>query len=51
MKRSFTGVATWLRNRLIMTYAPLVKYIVYREIREVPAHQEAEDYISHGLEG
>jgi RNA polymerase sigma factor for flagellar operon FliA len=39
-----------LRNRLIMTYAPLVKYIVYRKIREVPAHQEAEDYISHGLE-
>ena len=39
-----------LRNRLIMTFAPLVKYIVYRKIREVPAHQEAEDYISHGLE-
>jgi RNA polymerase sigma factor for flagellar operon FliA len=38
-----------LRDRLIMTYAPLVKYIVYRKIREVPAHQEA-DYISHGLE-
>ena len=33
-----------------MTYAPLVKYIVYRKIREVPAHQEAEDYISRGLE-
>jgi RNA polymerase sigma factor for flagellar operon FliA len=41
---------TRLRDRLIMTYAPLVKYIVYRKIREVPAHQEAEDYISHGLE-
>jgi RNA polymerase sigma factor FliA len=39
-----------LRNRLIMTFAPLVKYIVYRKIREVPAHQEADDYISHGLE-
>src|SRR3954462_2909840 len=36
-----------LRDRLIMTYAPLVKYIVYRKIREVPAHQEADDYISH----
>jgi RNA polymerase sigma factor FliA len=35
---------------LIMTYAPLVKFIVYRKIREVPAHQEADDYISHGLE-
>ena len=41
---------TRLRDRLIMTYAPLVKYIVYRKIREVPSHQEAEDYISHGLE-
>jgi RNA polymerase sigma factor for flagellar operon FliA len=39
-----------LRDRLIMTFAPLVKYIVYRKIREVPAHQEADDYISHGLE-
>ena len=33
-----------------MTYAPLVKYIVYRKIREVPSHQEADDYISRGLE-
>ena len=41
---------TRLRDRLIMTYAPLVKFIVYRKIREVPAHQEADDYISHGLE-
>jgi len=39
-----------LRDRLIMTYAPLVKYVVYRKIREVPAHQDADDYISHGLE-
>jgi RNA polymerase sigma factor for flagellar operon FliA len=39
-----------LRDRLIMTYAPLVKYIVYRKIRELPAHQEADDYISRGLE-
>src|SRR4051812_45584898 len=40
---------TRLRDRLIMTYAPLVKYIVYRKIREVPAHREAEDYIPHAL--
>jgi RNA polymerase sigma factor for flagellar operon FliA len=39
-----------LRDRLIMTYAPLVKYIVYRKIREVPSHQEADDYISRGVE-
>ena len=35
-----------LRDRLIMTYAPLVKHIVYRKIREVPSHQEADDYIA-----
>src|SRR5919202_4130168 len=39
-----------LRDRLIMSYAPLVKFIVYRKIREVPTYQEADDYISHGLE-
>jgi RNA polymerase sigma factor FliA len=39
-----------LRDRLILTYAPLVKYVVYRKIREVPSHQEADDYISRGLE-
>jgi RNA polymerase sigma factor FliA len=39
-----------VRDRLIMTYAPLVKHIVYRKIREVPSHQEADDYISRGLE-
>jgi RNA polymerase sigma factor for flagellar operon FliA len=39
-----------LRTRLNMTFAPLVKYIVYRRIRELPAHQEADDYISRGLE-
>ena len=48
-KYKATGDAR-LRDRLIMTYAPLVKYIVYRKIREVPSHQEADDYISHGLE-
>jgi RNA polymerase sigma factor FliA len=39
-----------VRNRLVMTFAPLVKYIVYRKIREVPSHQDADDYISRGLE-
>ena len=49
-KRYRAGGDVRLRDRLIMTYAPLVKYIVYRKIRELPAHQEADDYISHGLE-
>jgi RNA polymerase sigma factor FliA len=39
-----------LRDRLVMTFAPLVKYIVYRKIRELPASCEVEDFISCGLE-
>jgi RNA polymerase sigma factor FliA len=39
-----------LRDRLIMTYAPLVKYIVYKKIRELPARCEVEDFISCGIE-
>ena len=39
-----------LRDRLMMTYAPLVKYIVYKKIRELPARCEVEDFISCGLE-
>src|SRR4029450_10138167 len=33
-----------------MTYAPLVKYIVYKKVREMPARCEVEDFISCGLE-
>src|SRR6476646_9717699 len=39
-----------LRDRLILTFAPLVKYIVYRKVREMPARCEVEDFISCGLE-
>ncbi len=39
-----------VRDRLVMTYAPLVKYIVYKKIRELPARCEVEDFISCGLE-
>jgi RNA polymerase sigma factor for flagellar operon FliA len=39
-----------LRDRIILTLAPLVKFIVYRKVREMPAHAEAEDFISCGLE-
>jgi RNA polymerase sigma factor for flagellar operon FliA len=38
------------RDRLIMTYAPLAKYIVNRKVRSLPAHCEREDLISCGLE-
>jgi RNA polymerase sigma factor for flagellar operon FliA len=39
-----------LRDRLVMTYAPLVKYIAYRKVREVPASCQVDDFISCGLE-
>src|SRR3954452_24219227 len=39
-----------LRDRLVLTFAPLVKYIVYKKVRELPAHCEVEDFISCGLE-
>jgi len=39
-----------LRDRLVLTFAPMVKYIVYRKVREMPANVEVEDFISCGLE-
>jgi RNA polymerase sigma factor for flagellar operon FliA len=39
-----------VRNRLVMTYAPLVKYIVFKKVRELPARCDVEDFISCGLE-
>jgi RNA polymerase sigma factor FliA len=41
---------TGVRNRLVMTFAPLVKYIVFRKLRELPAQCEVEDFIACGLE-
>jgi RNA polymerase sigma factor FliA len=39
-----------LRNRLVLTYVPLVKHVVYKKLRELPATCEAEDLISCGIE-
>jgi RNA polymerase sigma factor for flagellar operon FliA len=39
-----------LRDRLILTFAPLVKFIVYRKVREMPARCEVDDFIGCGLE-
>jgi len=39
-----------VRNRLVMTYAPLVKYIVFKKARELPARCEVDDFIACGLE-
>lgn len=39
-----------LRNRLVLTYVPLVKHIVYKKLRELPASCEVEELISCGIE-
>jgi RNA polymerase sigma factor FliA len=39
-----------LRDQLIFALMPMVRYIVYRKVREVPAHCDAEDFLSCGLE-
>jgi RNA polymerase sigma factor for flagellar operon FliA len=38
------------RDRLVLTLAPVVKFIVYRKAREFPPHTDLEDFISCGLE-
>jgi RNA polymerase sigma factor FliA len=42
---------TALRDRLILTYAPLVKYVAGRLGSGLPAHVEEEDLVSYGLLG
>jgi RNA polymerase sigma factor for flagellar operon FliA len=39
-----------LRDRLVFTFMPMVRYIVYRKVREVPAHCDVEDFLSCGVE-
>jgi RNA polymerase sigma factor FliA len=39
-----------IRDRLVLTFAPMVKYIVYKKAREIPARCEVEGFISCGLE-
>jgi RNA polymerase sigma factor FliA len=41
---------TGARDRLIFSLAPVVKAIVYRKVREIPAYREVDDFISCGLE-
>ena len=40
-----------LRDRLILTYAPLVKYVAGRLGSGLPAHVDEEDLVSYGLLG
>ena len=37
------------RNRLVLTYAPMVKAVAARKARELPAHCELDDLVSAGL--
>ena len=39
-----------LRDRLIFMFMPMVRYIVYRKVREVPAQCSVDDFLSCGLE-
>jgi RNA polymerase sigma factor for flagellar operon FliA len=38
------------RDRLVLTFAPLVKYLAYRRARMLPAHVRVDELISSGLE-
>ncbi len=40
-----------LRDRLVLTYVPLVRHLAYRKVRELPAWCEVDDLISSGIEG
>ncbi len=37
------------RDRLVLAYAPMVRYIASRKVRELPAHCELDDLASAGL--
>jgi RNA polymerase sigma factor for flagellar operon FliA len=39
-----------LRDRLIFMFMPMVRHIVYRKVREIPAQCDAEDFLSCGME-
>jgi RNA polymerase sigma factor for flagellar operon FliA len=39
-----------VRDRLVLTFAPLVKYLAYGRVRSLPAHVGVEELISSGLE-
>lgn len=39
-----------VRDRLVFTFTPMVRYIVYRKVREIPAQCDVEDFLSSALE-
>lgn len=40
-----------VRNQLVLAFYPLVKYIAYKKVRELPSRCEIDDFISCGLLG
>jgi RNA polymerase sigma factor for flagellar operon FliA len=40
-----------LRDRIVLTYVPLVRHLAYRKARELPTWCEVDDLISSGVEG
>lgn len=40
-----------LRNRLVLTFVPLVKHIAYKKLKELPASCEVDDLLACGIEG
>lgn len=38
-----------LRDQLVLSYAPMVRYLVFKKVRHLPAQCDAEDLISCGL--
>jgi len=37
------------RNRIVLSYAPMVKYLAARKVRDLPQHVELDDLVSVGL--
>jgi RNA polymerase sigma factor FliA len=40
-----------LRDRLVLTFVPLVRHLAYRKVRELPAWCEVDDLVSSGVKG
>ena len=49
--RRFRGGDVRARDRLVVAYSPLVKYVAGRVSSGLPAHVEQADLISYGLGG
>jgi RNA polymerase sigma factor for flagellar operon FliA len=41
---------TRVRDQLVFTLMPMVRYIVHRKVRNVPSHCDVEDFLSCGIE-